>query len=106
MHKYEYIWIYYRWRDITFWSKKNDRTATFTYSLLGKALEKQTKKQVDALKSLKISNKMDELRQIENTFPQNQRNDLILHRLEEIIQLQNDIKLNVLNYKAKSWKKL
>ena len=45
---------------------------------------------------------MDELRQIETTFPQNQRNDLILHRLEEIIQLQNDIKLNVLNYKAKS----
>ena len=45
---------------------------------------------------------MEELRQIENIFPQNQRNDLILHRLEEIIQLQNDIKLNVLNYKAKS----
>ena len=34
--------------------------ATFTYSPLGKALEKQTKKKVDALKSLNLYNKVDE----------------------------------------------
>ena len=39
-----------------------------TYSPLGKALEKQTKKQVDASKSLNFSNKIDELKQIESIF--------------------------------------
>ena len=57
-------------------------------------MEKQTKKQVGALKSSKISSKTDELKQIENTFSQNQIIDLILDRLKEIRQLQNDIKLN------------
>ena len=33
-----------------------------------KALQKQTKKQADALKSLKLSNKIDELNQIKNMF--------------------------------------
>ena len=42
--------------------------AKFTYSPLGKALEKQTKKQVDALKSLKISNKTDELKKFKVYF--------------------------------------
>ena len=37
--------------------------AKFTYSLLGKALQKQTKKQADALKSFNLSNK------IESIFP-------------------------------------
>ena len=35
---------------------------TFTYSPLGKALEKQTKKKFDALKSLNLYNKVDELK--------------------------------------------
>ena len=34
----------------------------FTYSHLGRALEKQIEKQVDALKSLNLSNKADELK--------------------------------------------
>ena len=34
--------------------------AKFTYSLSGKAQEKQTKRQIDALKSFKLSSKIDE----------------------------------------------
>ena len=36
---------------------------------LRKSFEKQTEKQVDALKSLKRPNKTDKLRQIDNIFP-------------------------------------
>ena len=36
---------------------------------LGKAFDKQTKKQVYALKSLNLSNKTDELKQIKGIFP-------------------------------------
>ena len=36
--------------------------AEFTYYLLRKALKKQTKKQVDTVKSLNISSKIDELK--------------------------------------------
>ena len=41
----------------------------FKYSPLGKASEKQRRKQVDASKSLNFSNKIDELKQIESIFP-------------------------------------
>ena len=44
------------------------KQAELAYSSLGKAFEKQTEKQVDAIKSLDPSNK---LRQIEGIFPQN-----------------------------------
>ena len=64
-------------------------------------MEKKTKKQVDPLKSLNLSNKIDELKQIESIFPQNQMNDLILDKLKEIKQLQDNIELNELDYKAK-----
>ena len=43
----------------------------FTYPPLAKALKKQTKKQVDALKSSSFSNKIDELKQIENIIRKN-----------------------------------
>ena len=56
-----------------------------TYSPLGKALEKQ-KKEVGAL-SLKVSNKINEIREIEIIFPRNQLNDLIIEKLKEIKQL-------------------
>ena len=42
--------------------------AKFTYSPLGKALEKK-KKQVGALKSLNLSNETNELKKIEIIFP-------------------------------------
>ena len=43
----------------------------FTYRLFRKALEKQTKKRVDVLTSLNVSNKIDALKQTESIFPQN-----------------------------------
>ena len=65
---------------------------------------KQVENQLLALKSLKISNKTDELNQIKSIFPQNQINDLICESLKEINQFQNSIELNKLDYKAKSGK--
>ena len=50
-----------RWRNITLWSKpliEIKEQAKFTYSPLGKALEKQT----DVLKSLNLSNETDKLK--------------------------------------------
>ena len=52
----------------------------FTCSRLGKGFEKQTEKQVDALKSLNLPNKIDELKQVEITFPKNQLNDLMINQ--------------------------
>ena len=52
----------------------------FTHSLLGKALEKQTEKQVDALPSLNLSAKTDDLKQIENIFPKNLLTNVINDR--------------------------
>ena len=43
--------------------------AKFTY--LGEALEKQTERQINVLRSLKLSNKTNELKQIEGVFPKN-----------------------------------
>ena len=54
--------ISYKWRNITFLSKTNNqitKQAKFTYSPLGKGLEKQKKKQVYALKPLVFPNKTD-----------------------------------------------
>ena len=79
--------------------------AKFTNSSLEKSLEKQTKKQVDSLQSLNLSYKIDVLDQMKSVFLQNQMNDLILDMLREIRQLENDTKLNEVDYKAKIWKK-
>ena len=78
--------------------------AKFSYSPLEKALEKQTKKQVRALKSLSLSNKINELKKIEGVFPKYQLNDLIIDKLKEIIQLQNNILLDDLEHTAKRGK--
>ena len=59
----------------------------FAYSHLGKAFEKQTERQVSALKSLDISNKKYKLKQIEGIFPQNFMNDLIRVKLNGIVKL-------------------
>ena len=48
----------------------------------GKAFEKQTEKQVVALKPLNLSNKKDERAQTEGIFPQNLINDLIRVKLK------------------------
>ena len=56
--------------------------AKFTYSPFEElSKKKEQKKEVDALKSLNISNKANELKKIENIFSQNQTNDLIRDRL-------------------------
>ena len=73
----------------------------FAYSPLGKALEKQTKKQVVDIKSLDSSNR---LKRIEGIFPQNLMNDLIRDKLKESIELQDFFKKDDLNYKSKRGK--
>ena len=70
----------------------------FTYSPLRKAFEKQTQEEVKTIKDLNISDKTNELKQIEGLFPQNVLNDLISNKLKKIIELQNSIKLDNLNY--------
>ena len=59
--------------------------AKFTYLPLRKALKKQTRTK---LQSSSLSNKKDELNQIESIFPKNQVNDLITDKLKEIKQLE------------------
>ena len=73
--------------------------AKFTYSALGKAFKEQTKEQVKLIKNLSMSDKTNELKQIEGIFPQNVLNDLISNKLEKIIELQNSTELDKLNYK-------
>ena len=53
---------------------------------MGKAFEKQTKEQVKAIKDLNISDKTDELKQIDGIFPQNVLNDLISNKLKKNIE--------------------
>ena len=59
--------------------------AKFAYSPLGKAFEKQTEKQVGALKFLEPFNKKYDLKQIEGIFPQNLMNDLIRDGLKYLL---------------------
>ena len=60
--------------------------AKFAYSPLGKT-SKVGALQVGALKSLNVSNKKDELKQIEGIFLQILMNDLIRVKLKEIVKL-------------------
>ena len=48
-------------------------------------------KQVDAIKSLDISGKKDELKQIENIFSENLMNELIRAKLRKIVKLKDII---------------
>ena len=72
--------------------------AKFEYCSLGKAFEKQTEKHVGNINSLDPSNK---LKQIESIFPQNLMNDLTRAKLKEIVELNDIIKKDDLNYKSK-----
>ena len=78
--------------------------AKFTYPPLGKAFEKRTKEQ--AIKDLNISDKANELKQIEVIFPQNVLNDLISNKLKKIIELQSSIELDKLDYKNYDFNKV
>ena len=96
--KYEYL----TGREI---SPSNQRQiieqAKFAYSPLGKAFEKQTEKHVGALKSVKTSNKKDELKQTEGIFPQNLMNDLVCGKLKETVNLEDIIEIDELHDKSK-----
>ena len=74
------------------------KQARFPYSPLGKAFEKQTEKQVDVIKTLDPSNK---LKRIVAIFSKNLINDLIRAKLKKIVELQNIINKDYLNYKSK-----
>ena len=78
--------------------------AKFASSPLGKAFEKQTEKRLGAIKSFDLSNKKDELKQIEDTFSQNLMNDLSRAKLKTIVKFQYIIKKDNLNYKSKRGK--
>ena len=80
--------------------------AKFTYSLLGNTSENKFKKQVDASKSINLSYKIDELKQVESVFPKNHLSDLLIDKLKKIIQLQNNIKLDDLECTTKKKKML
>ena len=75
--------------------------AKFASSPLGKDFEKQTEKRLGATKSLDLSNKKDELKQIEETFSQNLMNDLSRAKLKKIVKFQCIVKKDNLNYKSK-----
>ena len=49
--------------------------------------KQQTEKHVDALTSLTIFNKRDELKEIEGIFPKNLLNNLIIYKLQDMIKL-------------------
>lgn len=63
---------------MTFQSKPNNKKSQIYIFFSKKSFGKQTEKQVDALESLHLSNKKDELNQIKSILTQNHMNDLIL----------------------------
>ena len=67
---------------LLFHQNQSIEEAKFTYFLLGKAIEKLAKNYVNTSKSIKVSNKIDQLNQIEIIFLQNQMNGLIFDRLK------------------------
>ena len=58
------------------------------------------------MKSINLFNKIDELKQIETVFSNNQLNDSIIDELKEIIQLKNNFKLRNVEYTSKREKTL
>ena len=80
--------------------------AKFTHSPLRKSFEKQAKEQVKVIKDLNISDKANELKQIENFFPKELINNLISNKLKKIVELQNSIELDKLDYKTYDFNKV
>ena len=67
--------------------KGNSRASQIFIFSFRKAYEKQKEKLVDALKSLNLSDKTDELKWFESIFPKKVLNDLIIDKSKEIIKL-------------------
>ena len=70
--------------------------AKYTYSLLDRALK--NKQRNDVLKTFDFSSNINELKSI---FPQNQMNILIINKLKQTKELQNNSKLEDLEYTTK-----
>ena len=68
--------------NFTFNQRQIIEQAKFAYPPLAKAFEKQAEKQVGAIKSLYLSSKKYELKQIEGIFRQISMNDLICAKLK------------------------
>ena len=66
---------------------KNIRTSLIYIFPLRKSLGKINQKQIGVLKFLNLSNKIYELKQIEEIFPKKQLNDLIIDKLNKIMNL-------------------
>ena len=86
INKYDYLTD----EEYCFQSEQIREKNKFNCSSLGKVLKKETEKQVDAIKLLDFSNKISELNQLKSIFLQNQLNYLIIERLIEINQLENN----------------
>ena len=67
---------------LLFHQNQSIEEAKFICFLLGKAVEKLAKNYVNASKLIKVSNKIDQLNQIEIIFLENQMNGLIFERLK------------------------
>ena len=74
------------------------KQAKFTYSPLGKALEKQTKtiedqeiKQVEALKALKPQKNKGDIKSIEGIFPKEMRTNEIKNEIHETKKWENKL---------------
>ena len=57
------------------------------------------------MKSLNLSNEIDEFKKVESIFWKNQLNDLIIDKLRGIMQLKNNINLDDIEYTAKRGKR-
>ena len=84
--------------------------AKFTYSPLGKALEKQTKtiedqgiKQAEALKALKPQKNKGDIKSIEGIFLKEMRTNKIKNEIHEIKKWEKKIKWENLKLKAKKY---
>ena len=96
--KYEY----FTGEEILPFSKRQIiEQAKITYSPLERSFEKQTEEQFAVVESLDLSDKKDELKQIEGIYPQNLMNDLIRATLKEIVILHDIIQKDDLNYISK-----
>lgn len=51
-------------------------------------------KQAKALESLNLSNKINQLKQVKDVFPDKQLNNLTEDSLKKVIELQKSIKIN------------
>ena len=66
-------------------------------------MEKQREKQIDALRSLSLSNKTW-IKKMRVYFQKNLLNDLIIYKLQDIIKLKDIIELNELGHESKRGK--